>query len=111
VVAHPENTPEMIDTADTVFSTQGMVTFCKESPATEFIIATEREMCYRLEREMPDKKFYSFERAVCPNMKKVTIERLVRSMESLTPRVEIPDDIRERAYVPLKRMIDLGRGD
>jgi quinolinate synthase len=111
VVAHPENTPEVIDVADQVFSTQGMVKFCQESPAREFIIATEREMCYRLERDMPEKRFYSFERAVCPNMKKVTIERLVRAMEALAPRVEIPEETRERAYLPLKRMIDLGRGD
>jgi quinolinate synthase len=111
IVVHPETVPEVIDLADAVKSTEGMVKFCGESDAREFIIGTEREMTYRLKKTYPDKKFYPIARAVCPNMKKITLQKLVVSLETLAPRVEIPEEIRARAMLPLQRMMDIGRGD
>jgi quinolinate synthase len=111
VVVHPECVPEVIALAEAARSTEGMVKFCGETDAKEFIIGTEREMTYRLKKTYPDKKFYAIARAVCPNMKKITLWDLVSSLETLTPRVEIPEETRKRAMVPLQRMMDIGRGD
>jgi len=111
ILVHPECTPEIIDLADHVFSTSGMVHHAKESAATEFIIGTEKDMCYRLQKENPSKKFYSINSAVCPNMKKITLEKVLKSMKSLEPKIELSDTIMKKAKRPLQKMMDIGRGD
>jgi quinolinate synthase len=72
IMVHPECQPEVIDIADHVFSTNGMVNHAAQSDSKEFIIGTEKELCYRLKKENPDKIFYPVKTAVCPNMKKIT---------------------------------------
>ncbi len=111
VLVHPECRPEVINIADHVFSTSGMVHYSKESDTQEFIIGTEKDMCYRLKKEIPEKTFYSLSSAVCPNMKKITLEKVLKSMESLEPKIEISEDIMQKAKVPLQKMMDIGRGD
>ncbi|MCJ2563884.1 MAG: quinolinate synthase NadA [Candidatus Thermoplasmatota archaeon] len=109
VIVHPECTPDVIDLADTVGSTQGMVKRVKESDGTEFIIGTEKGLVYRLKKENPDKEFYYAERAVCPNMKEITPKNVLRSMETLDPEVVLDEDTIERARIPLQRMVAIGR--
>lgn len=109
VLAHPECVPEIIDMADFVGSTEGIVRYVKNSPKYEFIVATEKEMCYRLKKEYPNKKFYPPPSAICPNMKKITIEKVVKSMEQKIHPVKIDERIRERAYEPIKRMLEFVR--
>jgi len=109
VLVHPECRPEVIALADHAFSTNGMVSHAKTSPATEFIIGTEQGLCYRLQKENPGKHFYPISKAYCPNMKKITIEKLINSMETLEPEVHLPDTIMHQARIPLQRMMDLGR--
>ena len=109
VLVHPECLPEVQDTADEVLSTNGMLRVAKSSSADEFIIGTEKEMCYRLSRELPDKRFYGVERAVCRDMKKVTLERLYSVMRDKSNKMTLPEDIIERARTPLQRMLDLSR--
>lgn len=111
VLVHPECRPDVIDFADHVFSTEGMVNHAKTSDKSEFIIGTEREMCYRLRKEMPGKTFHSIETAVCENMKLITLEKVLRSLETMGPEIELPQDIMERARIPLERMVGIGRGD
>ena len=111
VLVHPECQPEVIAIADYAFSTNGMVTHAKESPKKEFIIGTETGLCYRLEKENPGKKFYPVPSAVCPNMKKTTLEKVLKSMETLEPKIKIPAAVMKKARVPLQRMMDLGRGE
>lgn len=108
VLVHPECRPEVIALADHVCSTNGMVTRAKTSTATEFIIGTEQGLCYRLEKEIPNKKFYPIPKAFCPNMKKITIEKLIKSMETLEPEVHLSPQIMQQARQPLQRMMDLG---
>jgi quinolinate synthase len=108
-LVHPECRPEVVNIADHAFSTNGMVTYAKETAATEFIIGTEQGLCYRLRKEIPGKTFYELPKALCPNMKKITIETLINSMATLEPEIQLPEKIMRQARIPLQRMMDLGR--
>ena len=110
-LVHPECRPEIIDIADHTFSTNGMVNYALESDTKEFIIGTEKDLCYRLKKENSDKEFYSLKSAVCPNMKKITLGKVLKSLESLEPKVLLPHEIMEKAKLPLQRMMKVGRGD
>jgi quinolinate synthase len=111
VLVHPECRLEVIDIADKAFSTNGMVNYVKQSKAKEFIIGTEKDMCYRLKKENPEKTFYPVLSAVCPNMKKITLEKVLNSLKTLEPKTILPDDIMKKARLPLQKMMDVGRGD
>jgi len=110
ILAHPECTLDVIDIATKVASTEGMVRYAKESEAMEFIVATERELCYRMKKEMPDKKFYPVETAICPTMKKITLEKVMKSLEMMEPEIMLSDEIIEKAKRPLDKMLRIGRG-
>lgn len=111
VLVHPECKSEVIEIADYAFSTNGMVNYVKESDATEFIIGTEKEICYRLKKENPEKEFYPLKYAICPNMKKITLDKVLKSLENLEPKIKLSDLIIKNAKKPLKRMMDISRGD
>jgi len=111
ILVHPECTPEVIDIADHAFSTNGMVIYAKKSDVTEFIIGTEKDICHRLKKENPNKTFYSLKTAICPNMKKITLEKVLNSLKTLEPKVKLLDELMEKAKKPLQRMMDVGRGD
>jgi quinolinate synthase len=110
-MVHPECRPEVIDLADRVLSTGGMIRHARESDATKFIVGTEKELCHRLSTESPDKHFYPVEKARCPNMKKITMEKVLKSMATLSPTVSLSEHIMTEARRPLRRMMDMGRGD
>jgi len=109
-VAHPECRPEVIDLADHVASTSGMLRFCRESEHREFIIGTEVGLLYPLRKQNPDKKFYpASEKMLCEAMKITTLELVHRALETLEPRVEVPEEIRTRALRAVKRMLEIPR--
>ncbi len=110
-LAHPECRPEVLDMVDAVRSTEGMVNFARDSDANEFIIATEKEMVYRLHTLLPTKQFYSLPGVTCPNMKKIDLHSVVNALEKMQHEITIPDDIIRRARLPLERMMAVGRGD
>ncbi len=106
VVAHPECVGEVLELCDHVAGTAGILRFCRESEAEEFIIATEQGMLHRLRKEIPGRKFYSpSELNICPNMKKTTIAKLLHSLETETVEVTVPQEISERAYHGLQHML------
>jgi len=107
ILVHPECQPEIIEFADYAFSTNGMVHHAKTSPIKEFIIGTEKGLCYRLEKENPGKKFYPVPTAICPNMKKTTLEKVLKSMETLEPKINLSDEIMQKAHMPLQRMMEI----
>ena len=108
VLVHPECRPEVIDLADGVYSTSGMARRAKESPSREFIIGTEVGMNYRLKEENPGKEFYPLsEKAVCLDMKKTTLERVRSALETLEPRVTVPEEVAGRARVAIERMLSI----
>jgi quinolinate synthase len=108
VIAHPECTRAVLELADVVASTSGMLRVVKESSAREFIIATELGMLHRLKGENPDKEFYSpTDRTICPNMKAITLEKLVWSLEDNQYKIEIPVETMDKARTAIQRMIAL----
>ena len=108
VMVHPECLPQVVSMADAVLSTSQMSKFCKESEATEFIVGTENGLIYRLKKDNPSKEFYpASERAVCPNMKRTTQEKILFALEELKEEVRVPDDIRQRAKKSIDRMLEI----
>ena len=108
VFAHPESREDVVALADEVLSTGGMLRAAKNSPAREFIIATEVGLLHRLRIENPDKRFYpATPNASCPNMKKITPEKIARTLDTLAPRVEVPEPIRSQARRAIARMLEL----
>ncbi len=108
VVVHPECRPDVIDLADEVFSTSGMVRYAAREEVKELIVGTEIEIVHRLTRENPGKKFIpASNKAICPNMKKITLEKILVSLETLTPEVRVPEEIRVKALIPVERMLEI----
>jgi len=105
VMAHPECVKEVRDMADVVASTGGMRRFAAQSDAREFIVGTEQGMAYRLSQDNPTKTFYGIETAVCPNMKKTTLPKLVACLREMSGEIVIPADVAERARASVERMV------
>ncbi len=111
VVVHPECTRDVIDLADEVASTTGILRTCAESNAKEFVIGTEIGLLHRLCKENPDKVFYPASRlSDCPNMKLNTIEKMVWALEDMQPQVTLPEPVAVRARRAIERMLEIGRG-
>jgi quinolinate synthase len=86
-----------------------MIRFAGESDAGTFIVGTETGMCYRLETLYPDKTFLpASPDAICPNMKKITLEKLLASLENLGPVVTVPEETADAARSAIERMIEIG---
>ena len=114
VVAHPECTQAVRLLADEVCSTEKMVGYCKNSPAESFIIVTESGMLHRLRREIPQKTFIPGPTdhcacADCRYMKMNTLEKLRDCLRDLSPQIVIPEDLRARAELPIRRMLELSK--
>ena len=109
VLVHPECRPGVIDLANGVQSTEGMIRHVRASHSNEFIIGTESGMIHRLEKEFPGKLFYTVsDYTICPAMKMVTLPEVVRSLENLEYVVAIPDAVQARAKRALDRMLQVG---
>ena len=110
VLVHPECRPEVIDLADGVYSTGGMVQHARDSRFDEFIIGTESGMLHRLEKDVPSKRFYAVsDYTICPAMKMITLSEVARSLENLEYVVTVPDDVQKKAKHALDRMIEVKR--
>jgi quinolinate synthase len=114
VVAHPECTYAVRMLADEVCSTEKMVSYCKSSSATSFIIVTESGMLHRLEREVPGKTFIAGPTghchcADCRYMKMNTLQKLHDCLLRLQPQVQMEESIRARAEKPILLMLELSR--
>ena len=114
VVAHPECTHAVRLLADEVCSTEKMVSYCRQSPATAIIIVTESGMLHRLRREIPEKTFIPGPTdhcacADCRYMKMNTLEKLRDCLRDLAPQIILPEDLRARAESPIRRMLELSR--
>jgi quinolinate synthase len=109
VMVHPEVNPEVADLADEVLGTGGMIRYAGRSEASSFIVGTEVGMIYRLERLYPDKRFIAASpHALCPNMKKITLEKVLSSLENLEPVITVPPPIADRARTSILRMVEIG---
>lgn len=107
VLAHPECIPEVLEAADIVASTSGMCREAREKDCMEFILATETGILHRLHQENPGKKFYpASDLALCPNMKRITLDKILHALEEEDCEVRVPEDIRKRALLPVQRMLE-----
>jgi quinolinate synthase len=110
VVAHPECPESVLSMADFIGSTSAIIEWCAASPAAEFIVMTESGVNYSLARQAPDKRFYYVANencncSECPYMKLNTLEKLRDCLQNLEPRVDLAQDVMQRAQVPLERML------
>ncbi len=107
-LAHPECRPEVLKLADNILSTSGIVKETGSSASTEFIIGTEKEIVQNLKRKYPDKKFYpASEKAFCYNMKKITLESILNSLQNIEYEIHVPKHIRVKAKKALDRMLEI----
>jgi len=107
-MAHPECRPEVLELADVIRSTSGMIRYAKESKASTFIVGTEVGLLYPLKKANPDKLFYpASSKMLCKNMKKISLEDVARSLEFMEGEVKVPENIRQPAFKAVQKMIDL----
>ncbi|MBN2409233.1 MAG: quinolinate synthase NadA [Candidatus Aminicenantes bacterium] len=108
VWVHPECRPEVIDLADRVISTGFMVKAARETAAREVLVGTEVGILHRLRKESPRTAFYPVkERALCSNMKKITLIKVLRTLEEMKDRVEVPSAVSRRARGAIKKMVSI----
>jgi quinolinate synthase len=108
VVVHPECTPDVIDLADEVLSTGQMLRWARETDAAEIIVGTEVGLIHRLRKESPGKTFHPISAlTTCPNMKRITLEKVAWSLEDMQYEVTVPADVAERARRAIERMLEV----
>ncbi|HDS46363.1 MAG TPA: quinolinate synthase NadA [Methanomicrobia archaeon] len=108
IIVHPEVIPEIQERADYVASTSGMVQVAREIANKELLIGTEIGVLHRLKKEVPGKAYYPIStNAVCPQMKMITLPKILTSLEQEKPRIDLPPAIMERARWPIERMLAL----
>ena len=112
VLAHPECPPHIIDHADYVGSTSGILQFAKTFPGDKLIVATEPHIIHQMEKALPDKQFIGAPGAdgncncnICPYMALNTVEKLYVALRDLEPRIEIEEGLRLKAKTSLDAML------
>jgi len=109
-VAHPECRPEVLDLADAVRSTTGMLKFCHDSIEREFIIGTEQGLLYTLEKANPGKRFHSpSDDLICPDMKLTTLADVIETLETGRNEVRVPEPVASKARKAIERMLAVPR--
>ena len=120
IVVHPESLRAVRELADSVCSTEKMITYCRTSPAKRFVIVTESGIIHRMRKECPGKEFLCAPTqdamraptdpchcSECKFMKLNTLEKVRDCMKNLAPRVELPPEIIQRARLPIERMLEI----
>ena len=110
VLSHPECVKAVLDLSDYIGSTAGIIDYAHKSEEKEFIICTEHGVVFQLEKNDPDKSFYFVEPCpVCINMKKNTLDKVLAVLEKEDNTVEVAEDVRRKALIPLDRMLELAK--
>ncbi|OPY87066.1 MAG: Quinolinate synthase A [Smithella sp. PtaU1.Bin162] len=105
VLIHPECKPDITALADIVTSTEGMCRYVKDSTEKEFIIGTELGIIARMQKENPGKLFYPASgKAICPDMKRTTLAKVLRSLTDMTYEITVPQNIVNKARLAIERM-------
>src|SRR5260370_11092960 len=110
VAAHPECPKDVLLMADFIGSTSAIIDWCAHQDAPEFIVMTESGVGHSLQRLAPEKKFYFLPNencncSECPYMRRNTLEKLRDALKNLAPRVELPQELMDRARLPIERML------
>ena len=110
VLIHPECTEDVLEMADYIGSTAGIIDYATKSDTDEFIIVTELGVLYELKNKNPNKKFYNLGCGqCCPDMKKITLEKVLNALKNNETKVELDKELRTKAYAPLEKMLKLGK--
>lgn len=117
IIAHPESETHILDTAKYIGSTSGMINYVKEHPSEEFIVATEAGILHEMQKEVPEavlipapsKEDNTCACSECGFMRVNTLEKLYKCMKDESPEVFVSDQIRERALVPIHRMLEISK--
>lgn len=117
IVAHPESETHILETASYIGSTSGMIDYVKQSSKTEFIVATEAGILYKMQEEVPDKTLIPAPAledntcacSECAYMKLNTLRKLYDCLRNESPEIIVPKVIAEKAIVPIKRMLELSK--
>lgn len=110
ILVHPECKMEILELADYIGSTSGIINYATKSEKKEFLICTELGILHDLKKKNPEKSFYSVgHRQFCPNMKKITLQKIKDSLQSMKTEVKIDEELRIKAYRPLIRMLELAK--
>lgn len=110
VLTHPECTMDVLEVSDFIGSTSEIIDYATNSDAKEFLICTEMGVFFELMQKNPDKKFYSVgHRQFCPNMKLVTMDKVLHALETMDQEVIMPEDMMEKARIPLQKMLELAK--
>ncbi|AFY76937.1 quinolinate synthetase [Pleurocapsa sp. PCC 7327] len=113
IVAHPECEPPVLRHASYIGSTTALLKYCLNSPSKTFIVATEPGIIHQMQKEAPHKRFIPAPATnncacnECPHMRLNTLEKLYLAMKNRSPRIEILEEIREAAWRPIQRMLEL----
>lgn len=108
VLVHPESRPEVVDIADYVGSTSGIIDFATNSASDEFIILTEAGVLYELKKKNPGKRFFTVGSGqICRGMKKITLESVLNALEEDTWEVDMESQLIRDAKAPMERMLEM----
>jgi len=108
VLVHPECNPEVQQVADFIGSTSQMLKIVKEQLANEWIVGTEKEMCFRLQQENPEKSFFpASETAECKQMKKTTLQAVFETLTEEKNEVFVPEEITGKAVNAIQKMLEI----
>ena len=113
VLAHPECEERLLDLADTIGSTAALIRYAENDPAEEFIVVTESGILHEMRKRMPTKTFIAAPPDGecscnnCPYMRKNTPEKVYSALRNLEPRLEMDEKLRQRAKLPIERMLAL----
>jgi len=106
VLAHPECTPGVRNLADKILSTEAMCWYARDMKEKAFIIGTEIGILHRIRKENPGKEFYpASENAICPNMKKITLEKVLWALEGMGPEITLPRETMAKAKQCIQKML------
>lgn len=111
VLAHPECSPEVVEAADYSGSTTAMVQYVKQHKADKYLILTECAMGDNIAAENPDKEMLRMCSIRCPHMNEITLEDTRDALIHNQYAIDVPEDVRERAYRSVKRMIEINAKD
>ena len=107
-IAHPECRPEVLDLADGVFSTSGMIKYVSKSSKSFFIIGTEMGLIHTLKKSNPNKTFVPLHKSlICEDMKRISLDKIYHSLVKLSPRITVPEPVREKAQLALDKMLTI----
>ncbi len=107
-VAHPECPPQILELADSIQSTSGMIRFAGESSARKFILGTEIGLLHPISKAHPDKEFFAAsQKMLCQDMKKISLSDILNSLKTLSGEIKVPEEIRVKALGAVQKMVDM----